>query len=114
MSRKSWLCLALFLAQLGMPNGLQSQPCSLDLSFDPGLNSSANVYVMALQTNGQILLGGAFNSVSNVPRTNVARLNPDGTLDASFDPGPAADVGYVTAIAVQDDGKVLIGGFFSS
>jgi uncharacterized delta-60 repeat protein len=36
-------------------------------------------------------------------------------VDASFDPGPAVDNGSVNAIAVQPDGKVLLGGsFFSS
>ena len=44
-----------------------------------------------------------------VTRNNIARANPDGTLDTVFDPN--AD-GFVYAIAVQPDGKVLICGFF--
>src|SRR2546430_4416659 len=52
--------------------------CALDFSFHPALNANAQVYVITLQTNGQILIGGAFRSVGNVPIANVARLNPDG------------------------------------
>jgi uncharacterized delta-60 repeat protein len=97
-----------------MPHRLLAQPGALELSFNPALNSGAAVYVVKLQTNGQILIGGAFTSIDNTNLSNVARLNPDGSLDTTFNPGPAADVGYVNTIAVQNDGKVLIGGSFSS
>lgn len=91
-----------------------SRPCSLDLNFNPALNPGAAVYVVALQTNGQILIGGSFTSVGNVGVTNVARLNSDRTLDPGFNPRNAVDRGYVTALAVQPDGKVVIGGAFYS
>src|SRR6478672_10793925 len=63
---------------------------SLDLSFHPAINSGADIYAVTLQTNGQILVGGSFTTVEGLDRVNVARLNPDGTLDPSFDPGTAA------------------------
>jgi uncharacterized delta-60 repeat protein len=103
---------ALFV--LWFPTRLLSQAGSLDASFHPALNAGADVYAVALQTNGQILIGGAFSSVEDQPRANVARVNPDGTLDATFDPGAAADLGYINAIAVQNDGKILVAGFFYS
>ena len=40
----------------------------------------------------------------------IGRLNADGTLDTSFNPG--ADV-LVAALAVQADGKVVVGGGFT-
>jgi len=46
--------------------------------------------------------------------TNVARLNPNGTVDLTFNPGTAANLGSVSAIACQPNGKVLIGGAFAS
>src|ERR1051325_166160 len=97
-----------------MPQWSLAQPGSLDLSFAPALTAGAAVYVVTLQTNGQILIGGSFTATGSVSVVNVARLNPDGSLDATFNPGTAADTGYVDAIAVQTDGKVLIGGAFSS
>src|SRR5205823_5937693 len=44
-------------------------------------------------------------------RNRIARLNPDGTLDIAFNPNASATV---IAIAVQTDGKILVGGFFTS
>ena len=45
-----------------------------------------------------------------MPRNNIARLNTDGTLDTAFDPNAN---GAVFAIAVQADGKILVGGDFN-
>jgi uncharacterized delta-60 repeat protein len=105
------LGLVVFLA---MAPRSSSQPAALDSRFAPALNSGAQVYAIAVQTNGQIIIGGAFTSLGSTPVTNIARLNQDGTLDSTFNPGPAADIGYVTSIAVQKDGKVVIGGSFAS
>ncbi len=45
-------------------------------------------------------------------RHNLARLNPDGTLDSAFDANPNNST--VFAIAVQADGKILVGGYFTT
>ncbi|MBZ5551927.1 MAG: hypothetical protein LAO21_04335 [Acidobacteriia bacterium] len=86
---------------------------SLDTSFDPGANTS--VWPVALQPDGKILVGGAFTSLGGggkgtTTRNHIGRLNPDGSLDTNFDPG--AD-NWVAALAVQPDGKILVGGFFT-
>ena len=44
----------------------------------------------------------------------MARVNPDGTPDITFDPGRGAEGGAVDALLVQDDGGVLLGGDFQS
>jgi uncharacterized delta-60 repeat protein len=82
--------------------------------FDP--NANGPIYVIAVQPNGKILLGGDFSTISPnggpaVTRNHIARLNPDGTLDTSFNPN--AD-GILSAIVVQADGKILVGGQFTS
>jgi uncharacterized delta-60 repeat protein len=66
---------------------------------------------------GKLLIAGDFNQVSGTPRSQVARLNSDGTLDPSFDPGliqgiPGRTGSSVGAVAIQSDGKILIGGAF--
>src|SRR5436190_1980755 len=81
--------------------------------FDP--NANGPVRVVAIQPDGKILIGGEFTSLSpnggaSVARAYMARLNPDGTLDAAFNPNPTAPV---YAIAVQSDGKILVGGSFA-
>ena len=75
----------------------------------------APVYVVVVQPDGKILIGGEFTTLSPnggppVTRNHIARLNPDGTLDTAFDPN-ANDSVY--AIAVQADGKILAGGAFN-
>jgi uncharacterized delta-60 repeat protein len=106
-----WIALWFGLA---VSTDLPAQPGTLDPSFVPALNDGAAVYVVTLQTNGDILIGGSFTCTGGVSVTNVARLRPDGSLDETFNPASAADIGYVDAIAVQADGKVVIGGNFAS
>ena len=65
----------------------------------------------AAQPDGKTILVGFFTSVFGVARSNVARLNADGTLDTSFDPKAN---GAVYSVAVQADGKVLLGGYFTT
>src|SRR5207245_1536632 len=81
--------------------------------YDPNANSAVRVVVV--QPDGKILIGGEFTTLSPnggaaVTRNRIARLNPDGTLDAF---NPNANV-TVDAIAVQADGKILAGGAFSN
>ncbi len=86
---------------------------TLDAGFNPGANG--DVYSLAVQTDGKVLVGGWFTQVGGQARNRLARLNADGTLDASFDVGidPFASE-PVRSIVVQPDGKVLVGGAFSS
>ena len=84
----------------------------LDQTLDPNILGSQNdsVTATALQPDGKILIGGSFSSVLGVPRNNIARLNPDGTVDMTFDPNGNDFVG---SIAMQADGKILVGGRFT-
>jgi hypothetical protein len=50
------------------------------------LSSSGEVYTMLAQPDGKIIIGGAFFLVNNVPRKNLARLNPNGSLDETWNP----------------------------
>src|SRR6185436_7757543 len=62
---------------------------------------------------GKVLIGGDFGSVNGVGRANLARLNSDGSVDSTFDTGAGADA-PVRAIALQLDGRILIGGSFTN
>ncbi|TVR55715.1 MAG: hypothetical protein EA425_00470 [Puniceicoccaceae bacterium] len=86
---------------------------NLDISFDPGAGANDSVNAIALQSDGKVLIGGRFSFFDGTIRPHIARLNPGGSLDTSFDPGWAAN-GPVNAIALKSDGKVLIGGDFTS
>ena len=45
------------------------------------------VLALALQPDGKIIIGGAFTAINGAPRYYIARLNPDGTVDNSFQNG---------------------------
>jgi len=82
----------------------------VDLSFDPGSGVNGFVWAVVAQPDGKLLIGGQFTTVRGLSRTNVARLNADGSGDATFDPG--ANYDSVNCLALQADGKVLVGGSF--
>jgi uncharacterized delta-60 repeat protein len=85
---------------------------TLDATFDPGTGANDEVLRLALQSDGKVLIGGRFTEVGGVARNRIARLNANGTLDATFDPGTGTN-GTPWHLALQPDGKVLIGGAFT-
>ena len=54
--------------------------------FGPAFNTSAtgDVNTIAVQADGKVLLGGAFTQVNAVTHSRLARVNADGSLDATF------------------------------
>ncbi len=87
------------------PDGL------VDAEFHPDVNGA--VSSLGLQADGKILLGGEFTLVEGTPRYRIARLHPNGTLDTESGFAPAVD-GEVHGVALQADGRVLIGGEFEA
>jgi uncharacterized delta-60 repeat protein len=92
---------------------------TLDFSFNPGNGFNGPVYSMVLRPDGKILVAGQFTSFNNTFRRYIARLNPNGSLDTTFNPESSVSGGvfnntYIQVISLQPDGKVLIGGNFSS
>lgn len=90
---------------------------NLDTSFTAGATQfGTGVDAVAVQTDGRILIGGNFRSVNGRFSPGVARLNADGSSDTTFNVGTGTDNGFsaasVFAIAVQTDGRILIGGSF--
>ncbi|AHB41811.1 hypothetical protein P148_SR1C00001G1032 [candidate division SR1 bacterium RAAC1_SR1_1] len=96
---------------------------SIDSVFDIGSgfndgNGSVYVYTTTVQNDGKILVGGQFYSYNGQPANGLVRLNTDGTKDSSFDIGDGFDDGngsaYAYTTAIQNDGKILVGGGFTS
>jgi uncharacterized delta-60 repeat protein len=111
--KKSLLFSGAMLLCISTPVNLFGQVGSVDITFNPGTGPNDIVTSIAVQTNGQILVGGLFTSFNTQSRNRIARLNSDGSLDASFTPlqGPDAAVWSVEPDA---GGKVLVGGSFTS
>jgi len=107
---------------------------SLDTNFNPAV--SPGVQSIAVDPNGQVLVAASgvnrFNTDGSIDSsfissssaqlllqpdgkilsdwTRLVRLNNDGSLDTNFTSG----VGSVFALAQQPDGKILVGGTFTS
>ncbi|MBV9209609.1 MAG: VCBS repeat-containing protein, partial [Acidobacteria bacterium] len=77
-----------------------------------GFNVPVNnrVYALTVQPNGKILVGGFFTSINNVARQRMARLNADGSVDASFE---VAANSTVYDFTYTPDARILIGGQFT-
>ena len=80
------------------------------------VNSSVNgtVRSILLQPDGSLVIAGDFTSVQSMVRNGIARLTSTGTLDATFGNALNGANGPVRAVARQSDGRLLIGGDFTT
>lgn len=86
---------------------------TLDTAFFTGTGADDEVMCMAVLPNGKILVAGDFTQIHGTAVSRIARLNADGTLDATFNPGTGPNQ-YVTALTVTDTGKIYISGTFTT
>lgn len=96
---------------------------TLDTSFNTGANPGAgnDIRTVALQPDGKIIVGGAFTALRGVTRNGIGRLNADGSLDTTFNNSSQGTVGVsrgsaatIVALELQSDGKILLGGNFTT
>ena len=107
-------------------NPAQAQDGALDPNFtlpqfattNPASGSFPKMQAIAVQADGKIIAGGYFDQINGNTRINIARVNANGTFDATFDAGNAVknapdEFGTVSNIVIQPDGKILVGGEFN-
>jgi uncharacterized delta-60 repeat protein len=111
--------VVLFLAMfIGLSPMIHAAPGDVDLSFSPpnfsasGSFSSLSINASVLQPDGKIVVGGSFSGVDGTNHISLARLNADGSRDATFvSPFVMGSTGTtVQTLALQTDGKILVGG----
>lgn len=88
---------------------------SLDPAFVPLALESGRIASIMIETDGRILVGGVLNIPGQRAGLGLLRLEPDGRIDAGF----VSEVWLydavncdVRAMAVQEDGCILVGGRF--
>ncbi len=86
---------------------------SVDTTFNPGLGADGPVHAFAVQPDGRLLLAGAFTAVDGLPRSRVARVNSDGSLDGSFMP-TAITNGTIYCLVLQSSGQIVVAGDFKT
>ncbi len=77
----------------------------LDTTFTSPYSYAGNIFGIQLQSDGKIIL---INSSNN----SVVRLNNDGTFDNTFT--PAFTNGILYCVKLLTDGKILVGGDFTT
>jgi uncharacterized delta-60 repeat protein len=91
-----------------------------DGSFDSTFASAfpmpvlaARIYTVGILGDGRMVVAGLFTAIGGTFRTNIARLEANGALDGSFN-AMAGPSGLVRLILIEPDGKILIGGEFTT
>jgi uncharacterized delta-60 repeat protein len=87
---------------------------SLDTTFNVGTGVNDSVYTTTIQSDGKVIIGGQFTTYNGTNINRIARLNTDGSLDTSFNVGTGFDNNWVNVVLIQSDGKVVVGGAFTS
>lgn len=85
---------------------------SIDAGFDPGTGFDAPTYALAALSSGHLLVGGSFTQFNGTPRSRIARLNSDGTLDTDFDPPGGCSNTVFGLTPTLDETAVYLGGAF--
>ncbi len=88
----------------------------VDPSFTPTLILTGGVMAAVEQPDGKVIIGGSqFFVTPGVSPFALARLNVDGSLDPTFNPGVGLNAGgTVSQLLLQPDGRVLVAGAFQS
>jgi uncharacterized delta-60 repeat protein len=98
---------------------------SLDTAFDGdgfaivSIDGFDTVYSLAIQPDGKIVVAGnAVNTATSFRGVAIVRLNPDGSLDTTFDgdgktTAPYGNFGVIRSVALQPDGKIVVAGGLS-
>lgn len=92
---------------------------TLDRTFadQSALGVNGQINALAIQPDGGIVVGGTFTQAGQVETANLARYRTDGSIDESFGGADVAEPGTngaVYALAVQPDGKIVVGGNFNT
>lgn len=83
---------------------------TIDNTFDAGASPDGRINAVLSLSTGKIFVGGKFTNFGGGARGNLAQLNPDGSLNANT---------YnlndeVLSLAVDSEGRVLVGGSFTT
>ena len=89
-----------------------------DSTFDVNPKPNNNVYSITEQSNGKIIVAGAFTTIGGVNSSYLARLNTDGSVDTSFNNGNIPIINNKVfrkdCMVVDSQDRIYVGGIFTS
>ena len=86
---------------------------SRDTTFVTGTGFNNPVNCITQQSDGKLVVAGAFTSYNGTTINRIVRLNTNGSIDSSFATGTGLN-GLVQSMAQQSDGKFIVSGPFST
>ncbi|KAA9325979.1 LamG-like jellyroll fold domain-containing protein [Adhaeribacter soli] len=86
---------------------------TVDAGFNPGSGFNNTVLSVGVLPEGKVVASGNFTLFNGSTVNYLARLKDDGTLDPDFSTGTGFN-SPVPALAVQPDGKIVAGGYFTT
>lgn len=96
---------------------VNGNPVNTEPRNHPGTDPASQVNALVIQPDNKTIIGGNFQSYNGTPRNGITRIETNGEVDLSFDPGDGINIvggDFIDALAVQPDGKILVGGSFTS
>lgn len=96
-----------------MPNGQPDPTFGKELEID---GKTVQILALVVQDDGKIVIAGAFEHVNGYPRRGIARLQANGALDHTFNPGSGIEGGefpIVYAVQAYTDASLLLAGEFN-
>lgn len=100
-------------------NGTKDSTFNTGTGFNSIFNTNASIYDLQILNDGKILACGNFTSYNGTTKNNIVKLNIDGTIDTTFNTnfftnnGNSSNV-IISKLSIQNDGKILLCGFFTS
>ena len=85
---------------------VSAQNFVLDETFNVGTGTNFSVIELEKLDDGRIFIAGNFDVYNGAPAPAIAMLNPDGSLDESFDPEFEGNI--ITDFVIEEDGKIMV------
>ncbi|MBX7181920.1 MAG: T9SS type A sorting domain-containing protein [Bacteroidia bacterium] len=87
---------------------------NLDNSYPVGNGADSYVFDLKVLNDGSVLIAGTFTSFRGNPFPRLVKTDSVCTEDFDFNPGGSGADETINSIAIQPDGKILIGGVFQN
>lgn len=110
--RQSILLKTLLILLIHFPVAVYSQLAQLDSTFDTGSGANAGINELIIQPDDKVIVAGMFVDFNGTTAGRIIRLLPDGEIDSTWITSSGGADFDIRGMALQPDGKVLIGGLF--
>lgn len=89
------------------------QTATLDPTFNAGLGTDEGNIRIQKQADEKVFIYGYFPQFNGTAVKSIVRLNPNGSIDPSFIQNTSNN-GGINSLAIQDDGRIILVGNFST